>query len=495
LEYVNTDIERIVQRVIQNVMSQQGLRTVEPTDSIVKSYNNTHSSIYKGVYANVEEAIDRAHNAYLVLSEKYNLKDRESFVNQIKKVVLENKEKLARLVHEETGIGRYEDKVKKHELAAMTVGTEDLKTYAKSGDYGLSVTEMGPFGLIGAITPVTNPTETIINNSISMIAAGNSVVFNVHPSSKNSCAVCVDMLNRAIVEAGGPEDLITMAKDPSLDTLEIIKTSDKVRLLVGTGGTAMVKALLASGKKAIGAGAGNPPVLVDNTADLEKAAKDIITGCSFDNNIVCILEKEVFVVQEAADELIYHMLQSGAVMIDRGQASQLVDIVLSKKSSGSGCGCSPYEETKYVVNKDWVGRNAEEYLKAIGLQADSQIKCIICDVDANHPFVQTELLMPILPIVRVKDVNEGIRESVKAEKGNRHTAIMHSKNVDNMTKFARAIDTTIFVKNAPSIASLGIEGEGKITFTIAGPTGEGLTTARTFTRQRMCVLSDGFRII
>lgn len=103
--------------------------------------------------------------------------------------------------------------------------------------------------------------------------------------------------------------------------------------------------------------------------------------------------------------------------------------------------------------------------------------------------------MPIMPIVRVKDVKEGIRLAVEVEQGYRHTALMHSTNVEHMTAFARAVQTTIFVKNGPSYAGIGLGGEGHTAFTIAGPTGEGLTSARTFTRQRRCTLVESFRII
>jgi len=182
------------------------------------------------------------------------------------------------------------------------------------------------------------------------------------------------------------------------------------------------------------------------------------------------------------------MLKNGAYLIDSAQASRLADIVLVEVTDKKG-------NKKKTVNRECVGRDAAVILSKIGVQVSGDIRCIICETDFMHPFVQEELMMPILPIVRVDNIDEAIDLAVKAEHGNRHTAHMHSKNVDNLSRFAKAVETTIFVKNAPSYAGIGFGGEGHATFTIAGPTGEGITSARSFTRQRRCVLSENFRII
>ena len=348
---------------------------------------------------------------------------------------------------------------------------------------------MAPFGVVGSITPSTNPSETVICNSIGMIAAGNGVVFNPHPNAIATSNYAVDLINRASKMAGGPAVLVASVVKPTLDTAQVMYKHPNIRLLVCTGGPGVVKSVLSSGKKAIGAGAGNPPVIVDDTADIKKAAKHIIDGCSFDNNLPCIAEKEVFAFKNIADELIYEMQKNGAYKIDAAQAARLADIVLTDvKNPKTGI-------VKKTVSRDCVGRDAAVLLKKIGVNVGSEIRCIITETGFDHPFVQHELMMPILPIVRVNDIDEAIDLAVKAEHGNRHTAHMHSKNIDNLTRFARAVETTIFVKNAPSYAGIGFGGEGHTTFTIAGPTGEGLTSARSFTRYRRCVMSDSFRII
>ncbi|MBN1052465.1 aldehyde dehydrogenase EutE [Clostridium botulinum] len=442
-------------------------------------YNNKES--YLGVFKKVENAITKAIYAQKKLSLYYTKEDRERIIKSIRKATLENKEILAKMIVDETHMGRYEDKILKHELVAKyTPGTEDLITTAWSGDQGLTLVEMSPYGVIGAITPSTNPTETVICNSIGMIAAGDSVVFNGHPGAKKCVAFAVDMINKAVIRAGGPENLVTTVENPTMESLNVIMKHPYIKLLCGTGGPGLIKTLLNSGKKAIGAGAGNPPVIVDDSADIDKAAKNIIEGCSFDNNLPCIAEKEVFVFENVANDLIQNMIKNNAVLINENQVSKLLDLVLLDRKD---------ETLEYAINKKWVGKDAKLFLDKIGIKASDNVKCIICEVDANHPFVMTELMMPILPIVRVKDVDEAIECAKTAEQRKRHSAYMYSKNIDNLNRFEKEIDTTIFVKNAKSFAGVGFGAEGFTTFTIAGPTGEGITSARNFTRQRRCVLA------
>lgn len=435
-----------------------------------------------GVFDDVEDAIEAAYKAQRDWITNYKIEDRQRIIEAIRRWSRSHIEEWCRKIVEETGMGRYEDKVEKH-LAVInkTPGTECLTTYALSGDNGLMLEEYGPFGVIGAITPTTNPTETIINNSISMIAGGNSVVFNVHPRAKKVCADCLQVINKAIIDAGGPANLVTMTKEPTMDNVDKLAASPRIRMMVGTGGMGMVNALLHSGKKCIGAGEGNPPVIVDETADVVLAGRKIYEGASFDNNIVCFAEKEVFAVESIYDGLLYELKKNGAYLVTPQQAEQLTRLCVKKKKSGNG----------YEPNKDWVGKNASEILRQIGVSAPDSCRLVIMEVPADHPFVLCEQLMPVLPIVKVRDFDEAVELAVASERGNRHTASMYSKNVDHMTTFAKAIETTIFVKNSATKAGLGIGGEGHCTMTIAGPTGEGITDARSFCRRRRCVLAEG----
>ncbi|MGC9158012.1 MAG: aldehyde dehydrogenase family protein [Terracidiphilus sp.] len=435
-----------------------------------------------GIFESVDDAVEAA----VLAQQKYmlgSMADRQRFVDGIRQVVLEpeNLERISRLAVEETGMGCYEHKLIKNRLAAeKSPGTEDLTTEAISGDNGLTLTELSPFGVIGAITPTTNPTETIICNSIGMLAAGNSVVFSPHPRATQVSLLTIMLINRKLAALGAPENLIVTVRRPSIESSHAMMSHPKVRMLVATGGPGIVKIVMSTGKKAIGAGAGNPPAVVDETADIEKAARDIINGCSFDNNLPCIAEKEVIAVNQIADRLIASMKDNGAYEVkDPLVLGRLETLVLTEKG-GPQTSC--------------VGKSAVWLLQQIGIKADQSVKVILMDVPKEHPFVQEELMMPILPVVRVKDVDEAIALAVEVEHGNRHTAVMHSTNVSKLTKMAKLIQTTIFVKNGPSYAGIGAGGEGFTTFTIAGPTGEGLTTAKSFARRRKCVMAESLNI-
>ncbi|MDR3560366.1 MAG: aldehyde dehydrogenase EutE [Negativicutes bacterium] len=448
-----------------------------------------------GIFTSMDDAVAAARQAYRELK-TLSLEKREELIQAIRETACVNAALLAELAVQETGMGRVADKVIKNRLVAQkTPGTEDLRVEAWSGDRGLTIVERGPYGVIGAITPTTNPSETLINNGIGMIAAGNAVVFSPHPTASQTSRKTLELLNTAIVKAGGPENLLTAVAEPSIEAAGRMMQHPAVNMLVATGGPAVVRAVLSSGKKAIGAGAGNPPAVVDQTADIAKAARDIVAGCSFDNNLPCIAEKEVIAVGSIADELMAYMRKAGAYQLNQRQTDDLVKVILTEKKEEMAAGCTDRPRMTYAVNKNFIGRDAGYILRHIGIDAADDVRLILCETGAEHPFVLEELMMPVLPLVQVKDVDAAIELAVKVEHGNRHTAIMHSKNVDNMTRLARAIETTIFVKNGPSYAGIGVGGEGFTTFTIAGPTGEGLTSARSFTRQRRCVLVDGFSIV
>jgi propionaldehyde dehydrogenase len=435
-----------------------------------------------GIFKDMNEAIKAAKAAQKQLR-TMTVEDRERIVQKIREKAIENAKVLAEMGVEETGMGRVDHKILKHQLVAnKTPGTEDLSTVAWSGDKGLTLIEMGPWGVIGSIAPSTNPSETVLCNSIGMIAAGNTVVFAPHPGACKVSNFTVGLVNQASIEAGGPENIVTAVLKPSIEaTNEMMKHKD-IMLISATGGPGVVTAALSSGKRALGAGAGNPPVVVDETADIPKAAKDITDGATFDNNLPCIAEKEVIVVDKVADELIYWMQKNGCYQIAGAYVEKLENMVLIKKDG------------KIILNRQWVGKDAYKILNAIGINAGPEIRCIIFEAPKDHLLVVEELMMPILGIVRAKNVDEAINMAVELEHGNRHSAHMHSKNIDNLTRFGREIDTAIFVKNAPSYAALGFGGEGYCTFTIASRTGEGLTSAKTFTKSRRCVLSDGLSI-
>jgi propionaldehyde dehydrogenase len=435
------------------------------------------------IFDTVDEAVDQAQYAQRRLG-GMTLEERGRLIEAMRGAARNNALKLAEMAHKETGYGHAEHKVLKNLLAAnKTPGIEDLRTQAWSGDYGLTLVEMAPFGVICSITPSTNPPSTVINNSISMIAAGNAVVFNPHPMAKKVSQETMRILNEAVVSAGGPEGLICTVREPTLETGTALMNHKAVPLLSITGGEPVVKAAMKSGKKVIAAGPGNPPVIVDDTAILGKAAKDIVDGASFDNNVLCVAEKEVFAFDSIADSLIAEMVRNGAFLIHGDDINKVAALTLVNKDGIS------------VINRNYVGKDAAVILRDAGVSFTGNPRLIIAEADRFHPFIMTEMLMPVLGIARVKNIDDAVDNAIRAEQGCQHSAMIHSTNIKNMSYAAHALNTTIFVKNAPSYSGLGFNGEGYATFTIATPTGEGLTAAHSFTRARRCVLYGDFRIV
>ena len=457
--------ESLVQDIVQEVVAKLNIQ--EP------------ASNYHGVFTDMNDAIAAAKKSQAIVR-RMSLDQREQIISNIRRKTHEQAETIARMGVDETGMGNVGHKILKHHLVAdKTPGTEDLKTTAWSGDRGLTLIEMGPFGVIGAITPCTNPSETVICNSIGMIAAGNTVVFNPHPQAIKTSMYAINLINEASLEAGGPDNVACTVEKPTLETSNIMMKHKDIPLIAATGGPGVVTAVLSSGKRGIGAGAGNPPAVVDETADVRKAAQDIVNGCTFDNNLPCIAEKEIVAVDAIADELMNYMItEQGCYLASKEEQDKLIATVITPKG----------------LNRKCVGRDAKTLLGMIGVTVPDNIRCIVFEGEKEHPLIATELMMPILGMVRAKDIDDAIEKAVWLEHGNRHSAHIHSKNIDNITKYAREIDTAILVKNAPSYAALGFGGEGYCTFTIASRTGEGLTSAKTFTKSRRCVMADSLCI-
>lgn len=439
-----------------------------------------------GLFPDPDSAAEAALNAYYELSEM-PLERRVHMIEAMRAMAREYAQVLAHFAAEETGMGRAEDKVQKNLLVAnKTPGPEFLQSDVKTGDHGLMLTEMAPYGLIAAITPSTNPTSTIINNSISMVSAGNAVVFNAHPSAAQCSAYTIQLMNQAIQSAGGPANLLTCVVEPTIESAQALMTHKRVRLLVVTGGAAVVQQAMRSGKRAVCAGPGNPPAVVDETADLWQAGRDVVRGGSFDNNLVCTTEKTCIAVDTVVDDLVDSMTRNGGYLITSWQLRRLLKSILAE-DRGPG--------TYSVMNRAFIGKNASVLLKEIGINVGPEVRQVVAVVEPDHQLVWSEQMMPIMPVVPVRDVNTAIELAVESEHGFGHTAVMHSKNIDNMTRMARAMNCSIFVKNGPNLAGLGWGGEGFTSFTISTPTGEGLTTCRSFSRLRRCSLVDGFRIV
>jgi aldehyde dehydrogenase len=406
----------------------------------------------EGIYATVPEAVAAASRAFGAFRAA-GLELRKRIIASVRTSMLEHAEQLAEMAHAETGLGRAADKVVKNRLVTTKApGPEDLEPQSVTGDDGMMVTEWAPFGVVGAITPTTNPTSTIINNTISIVSAGNAAVFNVHPGAKQVSAYNIRLLNRAIVAAGGPPDLVTGVAEPTIETAKELMHHPGVRVLLVTGGPAVVKEALKTDKRSVTAGPGNPPVVVDTTADIEQAARDIVRGASFDNNVICTDEKTTIAV--------------------RG--------VTNKPGR---------------IDPRWIGKDASVLLAEIGVRVGDEVRLLVARVPNEHNLVWTEQMMPVMPVTEVADVDAAIELARRSEHGFGHTAGIHSTNVDVITKMARVMNCSIFVANGPTYSGLGHGGEGFASFSIATPTGDGMTRPRTFSRERRLSLVGSLRIV
>ena len=434
----------------------------------------------RGVHPTVDAAVAAAGRAFSDLHD-CSLADRARFIAALRETTRAENQAISTMAQSETGLGRADDKLAKNQLVLeKTPGTEALPSTAWTGDHGLTLTEMAPYGVIGAITPCTNPTETILNNGIGMLAAGNAVVFNTHPAAKGVSAYFIDKLNAAIEGVGGPSNLFNCVAEPTIESAQSLMTHAGIRLLAVTGGGGVVKAAMTSGKRAIAAGPGNPPVVVDETADIKKAGRDIVFGASLDNNVICIVEKEIVAVAEIADALKRELQANHAFEVSGSDLKRLEKLLITPDDH---------------VNRDYIGKNAALILADAGIRAPDSTRMAFAEVPEQHPFVQHEMLMPVLGFVRTPDVDAAIDCAVRCEHGYGHTAVMHSTNIEALSRMARVINCSIFVKNAPSAAGVGLNGEGFTSWTIASPTGEGMTYAPHFARARRCVLKDSFRIV
>jgi len=473
----NPMIAAIVEEVIQRL--QPRLRAQGP---VRQAAGGDH-----GVFSTVDEAVKAAYAAQKLLAAR-SLAERGEIIEIIRRLSLERAEELGKMEFEESRLGRLDHKIEKVRLIQKVLGIEAMRTEARTDTTGIFLLEYAPFGVIAMVLPSTHGVPTMGSNAISVIAGGNTAVFSSHPATARSVAYAVRLFNREIEKRTGLRDLLCTVESPTIESVNELFRHREVALICVTGGGAVVDAAMQAGKRVVAAGPGNPPVLVDETADLPKAAEAIIAGASFDNNLLCISEKEVFVVAKVADEFLGAMKRAGAVQLNHAQVERLTQTVFDFEEGKGGRG-------RARVKHEFVGKDPAVLAGAIGMHVPAETPLLFGETDEDHPFVQTEQMMPFLPVVRVACVDDGIRAALKAEHGFRHTALMHSRNAENVTKMAHTMNTTIFVQNAPCFASLGSGGPGFLSYSVATPTGEGVTTPLTFTRQRSITIAGALHII
>ncbi len=473
--------QKEIEAVVERVRLKMRGHSETPAPAVRKG-----AAVGDGIFETVDQAVTAARSAFEAYR-SMGLEKRRCVIDAVRAAMRSRGRELAEMAHRETGLGRAEDKVLKNQLVTeKTPGPEDLEPSVWSGDQGLTVVEYAPFGVIGAITPTTNPTATIINNTIAAVSAGNAVAFNAHPNAKNVSVETIRIINQAICSAGGPANLVTAVPEPTIESAQQLMNHPLTRILMITGGPGVVEEARKTRKRSILAGPGNPPVVVDETADIELAGREIVRGGSFDNNLICTDEKVVFVVQSVADQLLRAMTANRAYVAKKHEITKLERVIFREIGA-------PGKKGK--VNPKWIGQNAGLILKEIGVQAEGDLRMLVLDVPAEHSLVWTEQMMPVMPVVRVPDVDRAIDLAVRAEHGCGHTASIYSRDVDAITRMAREIDVSIFVANAANLAGLGDGGEGYTSFSIASPTGEGLTRPRSFSRERRMTVAGGLRIV
>jgi aldehyde dehydrogenase len=490
-------IRDVVSEVLGRLGGATGLKTSAhtpaPTEPTCSCNGQAHSGASPGlrgkfgVFQDANEACAAAQEAFLQLQQK-GVAARRKIEAIVKTFADQNAAEWGRLELEETRIGRLDHKIEKLQIIKLVPGVDWLRPDGHSGDHGITLEEYTPFGVVGAVTPSTHSIPTLSGNVVNIAAAGNAMVFNPHPAAARCAVTAVRAYNQAIFRETGIENVVCILEQPTFDSFSAMCKHEAVRLLCVTGGPGVVAAAMKTGKRAICAGPGNPPVYVDDTACMKRAAKAIIEGASYDNNLLCIGEKEVFALETIADKLMAEMERNGAVRLSSSQLDALTKSAFTFQSAESG-GC-PHAS----VNRFFIGKDPGVLAQAAGASIPSGTQLLFAETDAQHPFVVEEQMMPFLPIVRVESLEEGVARSLEAEHSYKHTSIIHSHDVEAMTAMGRALDTTLFIKNGACMAGLGLGGEGYLSYSIATPTGEGVTNPKTFCRVRRCVMVDNLRI-
>ena len=432
------------------------------------------------IYSSVTDAVAAAKGAYSRYS-KLTLNERQEILEGVKKALRPIANELAAMTVSETGMGNVCDKAQKIKLAIeKTPGVEDLITEVNTGDHGMTLYELSPFGIVCAVQPCTNPCATLISNTIGMLAAGNAIIHCPHPRAVKVSQFLTTIISETIRSISGIDNLVVTLHVSLMGFTTEVMSHPDVDLVVCTGGSGSLRQAMTSGKKVIGAGPANPVAIVDATANFEKAARDIVRGACFDNNLMCTSEKCMVVEEKAADRFIFELLKNGVYYVKNEEEIQkLLDAAVTGD---------------FVINKKLEGRSANEILEYAGIPCNGTIKLIVAETERIHPFVTLELLMPLVPLVKAADFEEALEIALDVEQGYKHTATIHSESIEHLNQAAKEMQTSVFVKNGPSFMGIGFDKEGHTSFTIATTTGEGTTTARHFARRRRCTLTSGFSI-
>ncbi|MHB1376701.1 MAG: aldehyde dehydrogenase family protein [Candidatus Humimicrobiaceae bacterium] len=361
---------------------------------------------------------------------------------------IKESERLARLAVEETGYGIVEDKIIKNIFASRDVyeSIKDLKTAGViSRDNVKKIIEIAhPMGVVAAITPTTNPTSTVIFKALICVKSRNAVVFAPHPHAVRCSFEAARVMAEAAVSAGAPAGLISCMYTLTLEGTKELMASKNVAIILATGGPAMVKSAHSYGKPALGVGPGNTPVYVDKSADIEKAAKDIISSKSFDNGVICASEEAVIVHKDVEGQLRNMMIKNGAYFLSESEIEKAGKVLVKGNS----------------MNAEMVGKSVQIIADAAGINVPAGTKLLVgqlLGVGPQYP-LSREILSPIVAYYIADNWIEGCERCLELINfgGVGHTMVIHSMDEEVITEFAHRKPVFRFLVNTP--ASQGAVG-------------------------------------
>jgi len=399
--------------------------------------------------AEVEVLVAKAQDA-LRAFENYNQEQVDAIVKAMTLAGVAKRLVLARMAVDETGMGVFEDKVTKNLFSTEYI-YNNIKNKKTVGvideDFQGVRTIADPVGIVAAITPVTNPTSTVMFKSLIAIKTRNPIIFAFHPKAQNCCIAAAKTMLHAAVKAGAPEDCIQWIEHPSIEMTNALMKNDGIATILATGGSGMVKAAYSSGHPALGVGPGNVPAYIEKTANVNKAVNDIVMSKTFDNGTICASEQSVIVDKEIADQVLARFAAVGAYILSADEAKKVEALAIDPKR----CAMSPAV----------VGQSAAKIAKLAGVNVPSDAKVLIARLTGVGPEtpLSREKLSPILGFYVAESREEAIELADKLLHfgGLGHTACIHSQDKDAILEFGKRMKASRVIENAPT--SLGAIGD------------------------------------
>lgn len=403
------------------------------------------SEIDKNEELKIKNSIEKLIEKAKIASKEY-MKLNQEQVNNIVKAMsmagLENHMKLAKMAVEETGRGVYEDKITKNLFATdyiyhsikydKTVGVIEKND---EDDY-IKIAE--PIGIIAGVTPVTNPTSTVIFKSMIAAKTRNVIIFGFHPSAQKCSVEAAKIVRDAAIKAGAPENCILWIEEPSVTATNLLMNNPAVDLILATGGTGMVKAAYSCGKPALGVGPGNVPCYIDKTAKLKTSVNDLVMSKSFDNGMICASEQAVIVDKEIYEEFEDLMRKAGCYFVSKEEKEKLQNAM--------------FQDGK--LNSKIPGQSAYNIAKQAGFEVPETTKVLVVyeeGIGQDYPFSK-EKLSPVLAYYIVENKEEGIEKAEKLLEngGLGHSAVIHSEDEETILEFSERVKVGRIIVNSPS---------------------------------------------